>query len=131
MPIIERTYCIYAILVFVTASICPSSGELTVSMRYWYLSQHLYAHHQENLLYLCDIGICHSIYMPMNRTTYCIYATLVFVTASICPSSGELNVSMRHWYLSQHLYAHEQDNLQYLCDIGICHIIYMPITRRT
>src|SRR5215475_11466258 len=89
---------------------CPSSGEITVSMRHWYLSLCMggvwsagwsetptspCAHHQEKLLYLCDTGICHSVWVasgllvgvklqpahvPIIRRNYCIYATLVFVT---------------------------------------------------
>ena len=65
-------------------------------------------------------------YVPIIRRTYCIYATLVFFTvygwlsgrigahyflvylfrllyvfrATVCPSSGKLTVSMRHWYFS-------------------------------
>ena len=74
VPIIRRTCCTYATLVFFTlcgwlsglfrATVCPSSGELAVSMRHWYFSPcvggclvclgQLCAHHQENLLYLCD-----------------------------------------------------------------------------
>ena len=96
VPIIRRTYCIYATLVFFTlygwlsglhyflvylfqllymfrATMCPSSGELTVSVGQWYFSLcmggclvcttswyiyfsfstwfgQLCAHHQENLL---------------------------------------------------------------------------------
>jgi hypothetical protein len=149
VPIIRKTYCIYATLVFFTLygwmsglhyffvylfqllymfrpTVCPSSRELTVSMRHWYFSLcmggclvcttswyiyfnfstcfgQLCAHHQENLLYLYDTGIFHSVWVavwsalllgiftstsvhvsgncvPIIRRTYCIYATLVFFT---------------------------------------------------
>jgi len=60
------------------AAMCPSSGEITVSMRHWYLSLCMggvwsagwsetptspCAHHQEKLLYLCDTGICYSVWV--------------------------------------------------------------------
>jgi len=100
VSIIRRIYFIYATLVLFTlygwlsgrlvylfqlvymfrAAMCPSSGELTVSMRHWYYSLctggclvgwyiyfnlstcfgQLCAHHQGNLLYLCDTGIIHT-----------------------------------------------------------------------
>ena len=136
VPIIRRTYCIYATVVFFTvygwlsgllhpyiiffkwsqlgthyfsvylfqllymsrATMCPSSGELTVSMQHWYFS-------------LC-MGGC-----LVSRT-------------------GELTVSMQHWYFLfcmggclvsyfnfstcfGQLCAHHQENLLYLCDAGI------------
>ena len=48
----------------------------------------LCANHQENLLYLCDTGTFHSVWVavwsgnsvPIIRRTYCIYATPVFFT---------------------------------------------------
>jgi hypothetical protein len=124
VPIIRRTYCIYVTVgiclsvwlavwfAAFRATICPSSGELTVSMRqlvfvslYGWLSGllrfgQLCAHHQEKLLYLCDTGIFHSVwvavwsvgifistslhvsgnYVPIIKRNYCIYATLVFFT---------------------------------------------------
>jgi len=52
-------------------------------------------------------------YVPIIGRPHCIYATLVFFTlygwlpgllymfrATMCPSSGELAVSMRQWYFS-------------------------------
>jgi len=178
------------------ATMCPSSGELTVSMRHWYFSLcmvgclvfstcfgQLCAHHQENSLYLCNNGIFHSVwlavwsslhvsgnYVPIIRRPHCIYATLVFFTlygwlpsllymfrATMCPSSGDLTVSMRHWYFSfcmvgclvfstcfGQLCAHHQETSMYLCDTGIFHSVwltvwsslhvsgnYVPIIRRT
>ena len=119
VPIITGTYWICVTLVFFTlngwlsgllymfwATVCPSSEELTVSMRNWYLPLcmvgclvfstcfgQLCAHHQENLLHLCDTGIFHSVwlavwpslhvsgnYVPIIKRTVCIYATLVFFT---------------------------------------------------
>jgi len=60
------------------ATMWPSSGELTVSMRHWYFSLcvggclvfstcfgQLCAHHQENLLYLCVTGIFHSVWVAV------------------------------------------------------------------
>jgi len=125
VPIISRTYCIYATLVL-RGTMCPSSAELTLSMRHWYFGQ-LCAHHRENLLYLCDTGISGN-YVPIISTTYCIYATLVF-RATMCPSSGELTVCMRHWYFGQ-LCVHQQENLLYLCDTGISGN-YVTIISRT
>ena len=97
VPVNGRIYCIYATLVL-RATMCPSSGELTVSMRHWYFGQ-LCAHHQHNVLYLCDTGISGN-YVPVFGRTYCMYATLV-LRATMCPSTGELTVSMRHWYFGQ------------------------------
>ena len=65
---------LFQLLYMFRATMCPLSGELTVSMRHWYFSLcmggclvrwyiyfnfsacfgELGAHHQENLLYLCD-----------------------------------------------------------------------------
>ena len=120
VPIIRRTYCIYATLVFLSgrlfqllcmfrATMCPSSEEINVSMRHWYFYLvgyfnfsvcfgQLCAHHQENLMYLCDTGIfvCSVIstslhvsenYVPIIRRTYCIYATLVFFVCSVISTS--------------------------------------------
>jgi len=70
---------------------CPSSAELTVSMRHWYFSLcmggclvrttswyiyfnlstcfgQLCAHYQKNLLYLCDTGIFHCVWVTVWST---------------------------------------------------------------
>jgi hypothetical protein len=79
---------LFQLLYLFRATVYPSSGELTLSMRHWYFSLcmvgclvctsswyicfnfctcfgELYAHHQENLLYLCDTGIFHSIWFAV------------------------------------------------------------------
>ena len=77
VPIIRRNYFIYAILlsIFISllnmfrATMCPSSGEITVSMLFCLVYLFLFStcfgqpcdHHQEKLLYLCVTGICHSL----------------------------------------------------------------------
>ena len=85
MPIIRKTYCIYVTLVFCTlyawlsglfrATMCPSSGKHTVSMRHWYFALcmggclvcfgQLCAHYQEKILYLCDTDIFHSVWVAV------------------------------------------------------------------
>ena len=74
----------------------PARGTLFLSVVRIYFNfstcfGQLCAHHPENLLYLCDTGIFHSVwlavwsslhvsgnYVPIIRRTYRIYATLVF-----------------------------------------------------
>jgi len=75
--------------------------------------EQLCAHHQENLVYLCDTGIFCSIWVavwPADQTAthqvppdaryFLIYLfqILYMFRATMCPSSGELSLSMRHWY---------------------------------
>jgi hypothetical protein len=63
------------------ATMCPSSGEITVSMRHWYLS-----------LRMSDV---------LSAGWSFIFISLLYVfRATMCPSSGEITVSMRHWYLT-------------------------------
>ena len=74
VPIIRRNYCIY-----VWRLVC------------WFLFSTCFgqpcAHHQEKLLYLCVAsGLLVSL--------------LYMFRATMCPSSGEITVSMRHWYFS-------------------------------
>jgi hypothetical protein len=71
---------LFQLLYVFRVTTCPSSGELTVSMRHWYFSLcmggclvgyfdfstcfgQLCAHHRENSLYLCDMGIFHSVWV--------------------------------------------------------------------
>jgi len=61
------------------STMCPSSGELTVSMRHWYFSVCMVG------CLVCCIFISTSLhvsgsYVPIIRITYWIYAALVFFT---------------------------------------------------
>src|SRR5215475_8863928 len=58
--IIRRNYCIYATLVFVT--LYGWRGVWSTGWSENSTSQPC-AHHQEKLLYLCDTGICHSVWV--------------------------------------------------------------------
>ena len=99
VPIIRRTYCICATLVSFTVCGWLSGLQRLLSI---FISTSVHVS-----------GNC----VPIIRRTYCIYATLVFFTlsgwlsglllqllymfrATVCPSSEELAVSMRHWYFS-------------------------------
>ena len=132
------------------ATMCPSSGETTVSMRHLVFVTlcfgRLCAHHQEKQLYLCDtwyLSLCVSgDYVPIIRRNNCIYATLgIFHSvfrATMCPSSGETTVSMRHLAFVilcfGRLCAHHQEKQLYLCDpwyLSLCVSgDYVPIIRR-
>ena len=93
-----------SLLYMIQATMCPSSGEITVSMRYWCLSQFC-------VVYLFHFPTCFVKRVSIIRRNYCICATLMFVTlygfasgrlvgvnvsASVCQSSGEITVSVRH-----------------------------------
>ena len=79
---------LFQLLYTIRATMCPSSGELTVSTRHWYFSLcmdgclvcttsgyicfnfstcfgQLCAYHQQNLLYLRDTGIFHCVWMAV------------------------------------------------------------------
>ena len=111
VPIIRRTYCIYATMVFFAvygwlsglhyflvylfqllyifrSTMCPSSAELTVSTRHWYFS-------------LC-MGGC------------LVCTTSWYIYFNFCTCFG-------------HLCAHHQENLLYLCDIGIFHCLWVAV----
>jgi len=121
-----------SVWVAVWSALCLASGELTASMRHLYFS-------------FCMVG-CLVCYVPGIRRTYYIYATLVFFVlygwlsgllcayhqehllclcdtgishcwSAMCPASGELSVSMRHWYFS-------------FC-MGGCLVCFVPSIRRT
>jgi len=107
------------------APMCPSSGELIVSVRHWYFSPVWVPVWCALLL---GIFISTSVHVsdncvPIIRRNYCICATLVFFNlygwlsgvhyflvylfqllymfrTTVCPSSGELTVSVRHCYFS-------------------------------
>ena len=156
VPVIRRTYCFYATLVFFTLY-----GWLSGLHYSWYIYfnfstcfDQLCAHHQENLLYLCDTGIFHSVWVavwsaalflvyvfistslhissnhvPIIRRTYCFYATLVFFTLY-----GWLSGLHYSWYIYFNfstcfgqLCAHHQDNLLYLCYTGIFHCVWVAV----
>ena len=69
----------------------------------------LCAHHQENLLYLCETRIFHCVWVavwsvgwdrPDQARQPPIQSDLYMFRATMCPSSGELTVSMRNSYFS-------------------------------
>ena len=73
---------LFQLLYMFRPTMCPSSGELTVSMRHWYFSLCM-----GGCLVCTILGIFISTslhvsanYVPIIRITYCIYATLVFFT---------------------------------------------------
>jgi len=69
---------------------CPSSGEITVSMRQWYFS-----------LCMCGFLVCrpesHPYQLGAHYFLVYLFQILYMFQATMCPSSGELTVSMRHW----------------------------------
>ena len=92
VPVIRKTYCTYATLVFFTLYGWLSGLYFNFSTCFGQLR----AHHQENLLYLCDTGIFHSVWVAF----WSVLQLLYMFRATTCPSSGKLTVSMRHWYFS-------------------------------
>jgi len=104
----------------------PSSGEFTVSMRHWYFSLcmggclvvwyiyfnfstcfgQLCAHHQGNLLYLCDTGIFRSLWVA-------VWSFGIFISTSLHVSGSY--VPTIKW------------NVLYLCDTGIFHSLWVAV----
>ena len=64
---------------------CPSSGE--------------------KLLYLCDTGTCHSVWvasgLQVRFSIYLFISLLYMFRASMAHHQEKIAVSMRHWYLSR------------------------------
>ena len=108
------------------ATMFLSSGELTVSMRHWYLSlcvggcliccsrprqtwrKGLWLNLKTLRIYffLCFLSV-HPCIIFFKRSQLGAHYFLVYLfqlqymfRATMCPSSGELTVSMRHWYFS-------------------------------
>ena len=119
---------LFQLLYMFRATVCPSSEELTVSMRHWYIS---FCMGGCLICRLQSIFISTSLhvsgnYVPIIRRTYCIYATLVFFILYGWLSDLQAAQYIYFNFITcfGQLCAHHQENLLYLC---ICVSVWVAV----